>query len=333
MKIRKGKICAVIILGVFLTGMICGKIYHEIQITKEEKELLAYGIGNFTEVDGKKINVAAGGKEDAEETIVFLHGLGMGDTVISTAPLLSHFEDQYRTCVIDRYGNGMSDDTGEPQTVDVILKEYRSVLKNLGIEGPYILVAHSIAGMYADYWGEQYPEEVKKIVYLDADPAEWYAMAGEPERVQVFLGRLQYMASFLGLQRFLLSDERLIGKDENQIFTKQQNELRMYLMLRNTYSKATQSEFENYYRNAEQVIENRTSIVIPQLYIQAVNEDSNYDYLDEKKRIMEERGNVSVVRVNGTHCLYEVSTMETADAILDFLSEMNEGNENNFSSR
>lgn len=277
MKKRKGKICAVIILGVFLTGMICGKIYHEIQITKEEKELLAYGIGNFTEVDGKKINVAAGGKEDAEETIVFLHGLG--------------------------------------------------------IEGPYILVAHSIAGMYADYWGEQYPEEVKKIVYLDADPAEWYAMAGEPERVQVFLGRLQYMTSFLGLQRFLLSDERLIGKDENQIFTKQQNELRMYLMLRNAYSKATQSEFENYYRNAEQVIENRTSIVIPQLYIQAVNEDSNYDYLDEKKRIMEERGNVSVVRVNGTHCLYEVSTMETADAILDFLSEMNEGNENNFSSR
>ena len=91
MKKRKGKICAVIILGVFLTGMICGKIYHEIQITKEEKELLVYGIGNFTEVDGKKINVAAGGKEDAEETIVFLHGLGMGDTVISTAPLIISF--------------------------------------------------------------------------------------------------------------------------------------------------------------------------------------------------------------------------------------------------
>lgn len=333
MKKRKRKTCVIVILGILLFGMIGTKLYHEVQITKEEKELLAYGISNDTDIDGRKINCVIGGKEDAAETVVFMHGLGMGDTAISTEPMLAPLKEQYRTCVIDRYGNGMSDDSGESQTVDVILEEYRKTLSAQGIEGPYILVAHSIAGMYANYWGKQYPEEIKAIVYLDTDPAEWYAGAGEPESIQVFLGRLQQVAASTGIQRLFMSEEMLIGQDENHIFTEQQNKLRKSLMLRNTYSKATQSEFENYYRNATRVIENGVLLSMPQLYIQAVSENSNPDYLEEKKKIMEERGNVSVIRINGRHCLYEVSPEETADAILNFLGEMDEGNENNFSCR
>lgn len=333
MKKRKRKVCVIVILGILLFGMICIKIYHEAQMISEEKELFAYGVSNLTDLEDKQVNCVIGGKEDAAETVVFMHGLGMGDTSISAEPMFSPLKEKYRTCVIDRYGNGMSDDTGESQTVDVILEEYRNVLRKQGIEGPYILVAHSIAGMYANYWGKQYPEEVKAIVYLDADPAEWYVGAGKPGSMQVLLGRMQQMAVSTGIQRFLMSDEMLIGQDENQIFTKQQNELRKSLMLRNTYSKATQSEFENYYRNATKVIENGVSLSMPQLYIQAVSENCNVDYLDEKKQIMEKRGNVSVIRINGSHCLYEVSPEETADAILDFLGEMDEENKNNLSCR
>ncbi len=321
---KKRKICVIIVLVIILLGIISVKMYHEVQSEKEKEKLTAYGVGNLIEVDDKAVNVLIRGQEDVTDTIVFMHGLGMGDTVISTEPMRSRLEKKYRTCTIDRYGNGMSDDTNQAQTVDVILQEYRNVLKNSGLKGPYILVAHSIAGMYATYWAEEYPEEVKAIIYLDADPAEWYVNAGEPEGMQLFLGKLQQMAASIGVQRFLVSDEMLIGQDEKNVFTQQQNEMRRYLMLQNTYSKATQSEFENYYKNASRVVENGISLAIPQLYIQAVSDGANLDYLEEKKKIMEERGNVSVVRIEGTHCLYEVEPVKTADLILNFLGEMDE---------
>lgn len=324
MKKRKIKIGIMIILGVILLVILSGKIYHEVKMEKEEKELLDYGVGKQAEIDGKKVNIFIDGKEDAEETIVFMHGLGMGDTVISTEPMREELKEKYRIVIIDRYGNGMSDDTNETMTLDVILKEYREVLESQGVEGPYILVAHSLAGMYANYWGAQYPKEVKAIVYLDADPAEWYAKEGEPEWSRILLGRMQQVAASIGVQRFLMSEEMLIGQNEKNVFSKQQNELRGYLMLRNTYSKATQSEFENYYRNAERILQGGAELEIPQLYIQAVNETGNSDYLNEKKKIMEERGNVSVARITGTHCLYEVAPKETAEAILDFWGEIYE---------
>ena len=39
----------------------------------------------------------------------------------------------------------------------VSVEDYRKALKNSGVEGPYILMPHSIGGVYATYWCSQYP--------------------------------------------------------------------------------------------------------------------------------------------------------------------------------
>ena len=59
-------------------------------------------------MDGKEINVYKMGKEDAEQTIVYIQGLGSGDTVISTRPLFDKLKDNFNICLVDRAGNGMS---------------------------------------------------------------------------------------------------------------------------------------------------------------------------------------------------------------------------------
>src|SRR5690625_7977077 len=43
----------------------------------------------------------------------------------------------------------------------------RIVLKKSNIQGPYILMPHSISGIYSMYFANTYPEEVKAIIGID----------------------------------------------------------------------------------------------------------------------------------------------------------------------
>jgi len=47
------------------------------------------------------------------------------------------------------------------------LEETRACLKLAGVDGPYLLVPHSLSGLEALYWAQKYPHEVKAIIGLD----------------------------------------------------------------------------------------------------------------------------------------------------------------------
>lgn len=48
---------------------------------------------------------------------------------------------------------------------EIVIK--RAALKSAKIEAPYILCPHSMSGIEALYWAQQYPEEVLAIIGLD----------------------------------------------------------------------------------------------------------------------------------------------------------------------
>ena len=62
---------------------------------------------------------------------------------------------------------GWSDLTDKERTVENIVGEIRMALKEANIEGPYILMPHSISGIYILYYANQYPSEVKAIIGID----------------------------------------------------------------------------------------------------------------------------------------------------------------------
>ena len=239
-------------------------------------------------VDGKDINVYQIGKQDSQQTIVYIQGLGSGDTVISTRPLFDKLKDNFNICLVDRAGNGMSSDTKEERTVEEIVEEYRMALKYSTSTKQYILMAHSIGGMYAEYWASLYPDEVEAIIYLDATPAECYVEEGKPKVSTLAIAKAENIFCSTGLQRLLLSKDMLIGKDENDIYTDKEEELRLSLMYRNTYSDATYFEMKLYYDNAEKVLNSRKIKDIPKLYI--VADSYNGAYFDNvyKERLNKE---------------------------------------------
>lgn len=68
----------------------------------------------------------------------------------------------------NRPGYGNSGTTEAPRDGATIVEQLRQVLKHKGLAPPYVLVGHSMGGLYMQLFARRYPDEVVGIVLLDS---------------------------------------------------------------------------------------------------------------------------------------------------------------------
>lgn len=68
----------------------------------------------------------------------------------------------------NRLGVGGSDKPSIPQHGDAIVTALRQLLAEARVHPPYILVGHSLGGLYANLFARQFPGEVAGVVLLDS---------------------------------------------------------------------------------------------------------------------------------------------------------------------
>lgn len=68
----------------------------------------------------------------------------------------------------NRFGVAGSDKPQEPQDGLTIIETLREVLKITGLEPPYLLVGHSLGGLYANLYARRYPNEIAGVVFLES---------------------------------------------------------------------------------------------------------------------------------------------------------------------
>ena len=73
-----------------------------------------------------------------------------------------------RVCIVDRAGYMWSDAGPFPRTADRAVDDARRALTAAGETGPYLLVAHSVAGLEGRLWAARRPAEVQGLVLLDS---------------------------------------------------------------------------------------------------------------------------------------------------------------------
>jgi pimeloyl-ACP methyl ester carboxylesterase len=73
-----------------------------------------------------------------------------------------------RVIIYNRRGVGASAKATEPQDGNTVISEMRSLLSNLKLSPPYLLVAHSLGGLFANLYARFYPEEVAGVAFIDA---------------------------------------------------------------------------------------------------------------------------------------------------------------------
>lgn len=124
--------------------------------------------------DSKTYKITGGGLP----LIVMQAGLGDGkETWERITPALSK---DYTTLTFDRPGRANNPATTAPRDACTIAAEQKALLQKIGLKPPYILVGHSMGGLYQYAFAKLYPTEVAGLVLVDPTPPNhWERMQKE----------------------------------------------------------------------------------------------------------------------------------------------------------
>jgi len=126
-------------------------------------------IGRRVEVEGRKLWLHRSGK--GGPPVVFVPGAGS----FGLDFLLVHdrVAEVTSSLLYDRAGTGWSDDIAMPRSADAVTDELRSMLRSAGLAGPYLLVGHSLGGLYVQRYAQRFPDEVAGLLLLDPAHEHW----------------------------------------------------------------------------------------------------------------------------------------------------------------
>ena len=113
----------------------------------------------------KYMNVVDVGNWDT--TIILLPEYGTIAPGLDFTPLIDELSKSFRVVAVEPFGYGDSSITNHPRTVENIVKEIHKTIETLDIE-KYIVVTHSISGLYSIKYCNSYPNEVIRFVGLDS---------------------------------------------------------------------------------------------------------------------------------------------------------------------
>lgn len=133
---------------------------------------ISFSQERLVKANGHNFNVYLNGFENRKPgtpAIIFENGMGVDlgnwDTVIEQiskfSPVLAY----------DRASVGKSEKVFQMPTVKVVAENLRAILHTLDISPPYILVGHSLGGLYIRSYAGFYPNEIAGLVFID--PADF----------------------------------------------------------------------------------------------------------------------------------------------------------------
>jgi pimeloyl-ACP methyl ester carboxylesterase len=154
--------------------------------------------GRLVDVGGYRLHLNCTG--EGAPTVVMDAGLGGGALDWSTVqPEVAKFA---RVCTYDRAGMAWSDTGTQPRTSQQIVKELHTLLGNAGVQAPYILVGHSIAGIYVQLYASEYSDEVAGMVLVDSTHENQFSRKDLPQ-IPSFYPLLIKIASPFGIARIM----------------------------------------------------------------------------------------------------------------------------------
>lgn len=126
--------------------------------------------GNLIDVDGFKMHIHC---EGTGSPTVILEAMS-GGTSTYWGWIQPVIQKETRVCVYDRAGFGWSESDPESPTLARTVHNLHALLGNANIEGPYVLVGHSLGGVYVRQFATDYPDEVAGVMLLDeANPQQF----------------------------------------------------------------------------------------------------------------------------------------------------------------
>lgn len=148
-------------------------------------------VGEMVDVGGYRLHLYCSGESTADEPTVIVEA-GAGSVGLMWTLVQDEVSKSARICTYDRAGLGWSEPSPHPRSASMIVQELHTLLVNAQIEGPYILVGHSLGGIFVREYQYQYPDEVAGIILVDSGD-------GDLETYMAGTFYMQTMRQFIGI--------------------------------------------------------------------------------------------------------------------------------------
>ncbi len=121
---------------------------------------------NTEVIAGQRIESVTIINPDAKACVVFENG--SRGTVDSWNKVIDPLRASASIFAYNRPGYGNSQAASTPRDGATVVEELRRMLKDKGLAPPYVLVGHSLGGLYMQLFARRYPDEVSGLVLVDS---------------------------------------------------------------------------------------------------------------------------------------------------------------------
>jgi pimeloyl-ACP methyl ester carboxylesterase len=299
-----GVIVAIPVLLVATTAVV-----NVVATSAEASSITDYG--QRVPVDGKEMNVVQSG--DGDQTIVLLPGLGTAAPGLDFQPLIDELDDTYRVVAVEPFGTGLSDPTDTERTAANITREVHEALQYLDVDR-YVLMGHSIAGIYALTYSAAYADELIAFVGIDS------SVPDQPGSDEPIPAGLISTLSTLGITRALsgIAPDPYLDLPYDDA-TKEQMRL---LSNKNAAASTLVNEMDNTPANFAAVSGATFPAELPVLLF-VLSDDSDvagWMTLHEQQAASVDTG--QVIPLTGAHYLHHTRSAEIAAGTTDFLAAL-----------
>lgn len=311
------KITGKVLLGILLTlvGLILiSAITHNILKSIEKSK---YKIGQTITVDGKKMQAYVTGQGD--KTIVLLSGLGTASPIIDFMPLSDRLSEDYKVVILEGFGYGFSDTTKEARSNENIVNEIRTALKELQIGGPYILMPHSISGIYSLYYAMNYPNEVEAIIGIDESVPNQTKINRDPD-MSPALTLLNNLGIIRDITYLLPSTDD--GMNQNNYYTKEQLKIKKMATAWNSVNVSVINDFNMVNANTEELYDVKYPYDLPVFsFLVEDIEGNDPEWLPLHEELISNTEIQKIETLSGTHYLHWTNADKIADMTKEFITE------------
>lgn len=310
-----------IIVSLLLVIIVISYTNHKIQVYKEDSLFIPNG--DLVQVNGHEIHIYSEG--NGEDTLVFMSGGGTSSPVLDFKSLYSLLSDEYKIVVVEKSGYGFSEDGDVSRDIDTILEETRQALSKSGLSGPYILFPHSMSGIEALYWAQEYPKEIQGIIGLDMAVPQAY----EDFSINKSMLNLSQFGAKIGITRFFPSIVNDSAAIKYGTLTEEEKDIYRAVFYRRTLTNSMFREINEIKENAEKVSNNGLAD-IPMLLFISNGVGTGWDedeWVDIQREFTNTRNKTKSIELDCGHYVHDIEYKKIAEKSRSFIEVIIIGDE------
>jgi pimeloyl-ACP methyl ester carboxylesterase len=206
--------------------------------------------GRYVDIGGRKLRlVCAGPAASAARPTVWMEPGAFGLAADWAAIQEKLTAKGIRSCAYDRAGMGWSDPGPKPRDAATITDDLEKLIAASGEPGPFILMGHSMAGLYTRLFAGRDPDKVAGLVLIEATTPEQIDDPG----AQKFIGAFTMLSKVAAVSASIGTTLPLYWTAGDRIgLPKQGSAEKRHAYVSGRHARTAAEEVENWRRSAEE---------------------------------------------------------------------------------